>query len=106
MTTESKTDLSRAIDLFERNIRQNPDDIRDAKLLQHLFLIYSRRCKTKKLPENIDRSVEFMKMAMNIAFDKFMSNKNNYIKKFVEIFRQRYDITKSSKNKNFVINIY
>lgn len=107
VTTQAKADLNRAIiDLCERIIRQIPDDIRNAALLRHLSLMYSQRCEDGGLFENIDRSVELMEMAVNIAFDEFMSDNNSYKKNFVDILRQRYHITKSSKDRDFVINIY
>ena len=105
VTTQAKADLNRAIDLSERVIRQNPDDIRDAKLLRHLSLIYRQRCEDGGLPEDIDRSVELMEMAVNIALDEPMSDKDIYRRELAWILGQRYDMRKSSEDRDSVINI-
>ena len=107
VTTQAKVDFNRAIiDLYERIIRQNPEVIRDAELLQRLSLLYNERCEDGGLPGDIDRSVELMEMAVNLALDEPMSDKDSCRRELANILLQRYDITKSSEDRDSVINTY
>ena len=113
VTTQAKADLNRAIiDLYERIIRQIPDDNRDAELLRYLSLMYSQKCEDGGLPEDMNRSVELMEMAVNIALDEPMSdnepmlNKKSSRRELAKILQQRYDMMNSSEDRDSAIDIY